>query len=161
MVAAERQEVRCPLGSGLRRRLDLPDGLLDAEWGAGDVAGVGYLLSKRLGFGPGIEGPEHLRSRPDGGGAEAGAGPVDDTAVERNAENRDLGFSDGIQGREAGTGGRAGEARRLHRGDRPDHAVLAPTHGAESKPPRLDERPDRQPALTSTFSLRPMVPHRK
>src|SRR4030088_3124974 len=108
MVAAERQEVRCPLGSGLRRRFDLPDGLLDAQWGAGDVAGVRYLLGKRLGFGPGVEGPEHLRSRPDGGGAEAGAGPVHNTAVERNTENRDLGFSDGVQGREERGGGADG-----------------------------------------------------
>ena len=132
VVAADRHDVGRPLIRRFRRRLDLTDSLLDPEWSARDVARVGHLLRERLRLGPCIERTEHPGSGPDRSRPEARAGPVHDTAVEGNAEDRHLGLAHRIQRRQAGVRGRTSEPGHLHRVDRPDHLVAVITHRRES-----------------------------
>ena len=136
MVATQRENVSGPLGDLSCGLFDLPDRLLDPEWGAGDVAGIGNLTRERLGLRPRVVRTQHPGSGADGGGPEARAGPVDDAAVERDADDRDLGLSHGIKCWQAGEGRRARETWHLHWIDRPDHVV------AHQSVPSLISRPN-------------------
>ena len=70
-----------------------------------------------------VIGPQQLGCRADVRRAEAGAGPVGDTGVERDADDGDIGVRHLVGAGQAGEGGRTGEPRHLGGIDRSDRLV--------------------------------------
>ena len=81
-------------------RLDLGDGLVDAERVAGDVPGVCDLLGTERGHGElCVPGAQQPRAGPHGGRPEPGAGPVGRARVEREPGDHHVALRHFIQAR--------------------------------------------------------------
>ena len=110
VVAAEGQQRGARSSRLARRALDRGDRLVDVERVDGDVAGVGDLLGgERRHVERRVVGPQQPRRLPDVRRAEAGAGPVGDAAVERHADDGDVGPA---APRRSAAAGRRSPARR-------------------------------------------------